>query len=235
MFAPTFMVSLQALVSRTVAGDGAAWTALQRTIEPIVSAMARRHPLLRKKGLAALPDDVAEVVTSTLERLARGEFQNLRRFLERFPLGEDGAGWRDSELDDWLYGTVDYVIREHVRTRFGRAPKQPSSESQVLPSKRDVHTQAGRLDETSDRSFLRTLGMTAKLTAGEIFAHIERDFTPEEARAMRLYFLDDQSIEAIAQALDLPNAKAADRLIRRLNARLRYHFVEADAKSRTGA
>lgn len=224
------MASVQELVSRTIAGDRVAWSALQTTIGPTISAMAKRNPLLRKKGLAALPDDTAEVVTATLERLARQGFQNLQRFLERFPAREDGTTWGDTDLDDWLYGTVDYVVREHVRTRFGRAPKQANEDSQVLPSKRDLNTQAGRLDETSDRSFVRTLGMTTKITASEILAYIAQNFTADEARVMRLYFIDDQSLESIAEALDLPDAKAAERLIRKLNARLRYRFVETSTK-----
>ena len=71
--------------------------------------------------------------------------------------------------------------------------------------------------------------MTAKLTFAEIFAHIERDFPADEARALRLYYVEDQGYPQIAEALGLPADKDAELLIRRLNARLRYRFVESEA------
>jgi DNA-directed RNA polymerase specialized sigma24 family protein len=222
------MSDLHQLVQRTVAGEAAAWAALQVAVVPTVQAITRAHRGMRSKGLAAQPDDVAEVVTVTLERLARDNFQNLRRFCER----SEQAGQPDS-FDAWLYGTVDFVVREHLRRRFGRAPKQEAKAERPLPSKRDLQSHAGRLDDGElDRMLLSQLGMTMRLTAAQIFAHIERDFTPDEARALRMYYSEDAGFEEIAEALALADAKAAERLIRRLNARLRYRFLatEPDAQ-----
>lgn len=225
----TNMSDLNQLVQRTVAGEAAAWAELQVAVVPTVQAITRAHRGMRSKGLAAQPDDVAEVVTVTLERLARDDFQNLRRFYER----SEQAGQPDS-FDAWLYGTVDFVVREHLRRRFGRAPKQEAKAERPQPSKRDLQSHAGRLDDDGalDRMLLSQLGMTMRLTAAQIFAHIERDFTPDEARALRMYFSDDAGFEEIAKALALADAKAAERLIRRLNARLRYRFLatEPDAQ-----
>lgn len=188
-------------------------------------AVTRRHRGLRGKGLAALPDDVAEITASTFERLARSDFQNLKRFEAHHGAGADDAPWAQ-RFDDWLYGVVDFVIREHLRKRFGRAPRPSTPDAPKQPSKRDLQTQAGRLDDAAlDRSFLRTVGMTARLTAAEIFAHVARDFAPAEAEAIRLYYAQDRSFEEIATALGLAAPKDAERLIRKLNARLRYRFV----------
>jgi DNA-directed RNA polymerase specialized sigma24 family protein len=218
------MVEVEDFVARAVAGEGGAFRELQALIQPTIAAIARSHPLLRKKGLAQLPDDVAEITTATLERFARSDFQNLRRFLERRASADEG---RATSFDAWLYGAVDFVIREHVRKRFGRAPVVTGTPIRAQPSKRDLNTQAHRLDDVEpDRSFMRTIGMTAKLTVAEIFAHVERDFAADEARALRLYYAEDQDFEQIAEALGLADEKEAQRLIRKLNARLRYHFAE---------
>jgi DNA-directed RNA polymerase specialized sigma24 family protein len=158
-----------------------------------------------------------------LERLAQAEFRNLRRFAERSAEAESGS---PHSFDAWLYGLVDFVIRDHLRSRYGRAPKLRSEQAtQPQPSKRDLQSHAGRLDDEPDRNFLSVVSVTSKLTIGEIFAYIATKFSPEEAQAVRLYFGEGQSYEEIARALQLENAKAAEQLIRRLNARLRHRFL----------
>lgn len=217
------------LLQRVIAGDPAAWREFQALVEPTISAIARRHRGLRGKNLGALPDDLREIVVASLERLARDNFANLRRFQEHLDKREQPFS---QALDNWLYGAVDFVIREHIRQRFGRAPKPPSDESKARPlAKRDLHTLAGRLgdrghgDSGVERSFMTTMSMTTKLTVAEIFSFIEGTFSAQETRALRLYYLEDRSFAEVARALDLEDEKTADRLIRKLNARLRYHFV----------
>ena len=61
---------------------------------------------------------------------------------------------------------------------------------------------------------------------------MERDFAREELTAMRLYYAEERSFAEIAAALGLPDARDAERPVRRLNARLRYHFVQASDASR---
>jgi DNA-directed RNA polymerase specialized sigma24 family protein len=213
------------LVHRTVAGDTSAWVALQIAIEPTIVRIARGHRGLRSRGLAELPDDVAEIRTSVLERLARDDFRNLRSFVEHSARAETHTA---ESFDVWLYGIVDFVVREHLRKRYGRAPKPSAEEPQrVRPSKRDLQSHAGRLDEQSERVFLQHLTMTAQLTVAEIFAFIAGAFAPAEAEAMRLYYREDLSFEELAAKLELPSAKAAEQLVRRLNARLRYRFMPA--------
>jgi DNA-directed RNA polymerase specialized sigma24 family protein len=211
------------LVQRILAGDLEAWPVLQQCLEPEIMNIARRHPSMRRKGLAGLPDDLAEIRTAALERLCAGQFNNLRQFSERSALSASQGG---ETFDAWLYGLVDFTVREHVRKRYGRAPKaQPDSAQAPQPSKRDLQSHAGRLDEQLERSLLASLSVTTRLTLAEIFAYIANDFTEDEARAVRLYFLEDRSFEDIARTLNLADAKTAERLVRRLNARLRYRFV----------
>jgi DNA-directed RNA polymerase specialized sigma24 family protein len=223
------MSQLDALLHETLAGNPEAWQQLQAALEPMILAFARRSRGLRHKGLAASPDDLREIVVAALERFARNNFQNLRRFAET----GGGAGEPSSGFDSWVYGAVEFVIREHLRQRYGRAPVVPASEAlQVQPSKRDLQSYAGRLDDgdgAGDRALMNTLRMTTKLTAAQIVEHIAREFSQDETRAIGMYYIEDRDFAEIASALGLEAAKDAERLIRRLNARLRHHFSVKDA------
>lgn len=210
-------------MQRILDGDLAAWPELQQNIEPAILNIARRHPSMRRKGLAGLPDDLAEIRTAALERLCASQFSNLRQFSER---SASSAAQGGETFDSWLYGLVDFTVREHVRKRFGRAPKPKDDGARApQPSKRDLQSHAGRLDEQLERSLLASLSVTTRMTLAQIFDYIANDFTEDEARAVRLYFLEERSFEDIAGALGLADAKAAERLVRRLNARLRYRFL----------
>ena len=217
------MQAIDALVLRIVRGEPEQWPALQSAIQPTIVAIARSHAQLRKRALATLEDELADVVAATLERLARDDFKNLRRFAEQPVVAVAGS----RSFDTWLYGAVEFAVRDHLRKRYGRAPKEEREPQRVRPSRRDLQSHAGRLEDVgeSDRSLLHTLQMTAKLTAGEIFSFASAHFTAAELRALELYYLEQQTFEELASSLALRDAREADRLIRRLNARLRHRFV----------
>jgi DNA-directed RNA polymerase specialized sigma24 family protein len=222
------MQGVDALVLRIVQGEPQLWPALQTAIQPTIVAITRSHAQLRKRALAMLEDELADVVAATLERLARDDFKNLRRFAQQPVVGV--AGQRSFET--WLYGAVEFAVRDHLRKRYGRAPKDDSDRQQVRPSRRDLQSHAGRLEDLAetDRSLLHTLQMTAKLTASEIFSFASAHFQAEEVRALELYYVEQQTFEELAGSLALRDARAAERLIRRLNARLRHRFLD-DAES----
>lgn len=212
------------LVQRTIDGDTAAWTALQLLLDPTIVRIARRHQGLRRKGLADQVDDIAEVRTSSLQRLKANSFHNLRSFMERHAEAAHGESF-----DAWLYGVVDFAIREHLRQRFGRAPKVSAAQGgAVQPSKRDLGSRAGRLDDEPERSLITAAGVTTQLAVAEILAFIAQNFSAEEAKAMQLHYLEGRSYAEIATELALAEAKQAEQLIRRLNARLRYRFAPQD-------
>lgn len=219
-----------ALIRAVVAGDAQSWQELVTVLAPSMESIARSHPAMRKRGLALHGDDIAEVVTTTLERLARDGHRNLSRYLAQRDAPESG---RAQSFDSWLYGAVDFVIRDHLRKRYGRAPK-PSTpdaceECQPRASRRDLGTNASPLDEERlARSCARALGVTSQLSLAGIFAFVESEFDAAEIQAMRLYYQAERSFAEIASALDLPDARDAERLIRRLNARLRHRFAAPD-------
>lgn len=224
------MSRLDSLVQRTVTGDQGAWRELQIAVEPTIIAIAKRNPALRRKGLASSLDAQREIAVATLERFARDDFHNLRRFLEG-PQNPESTAARD--FDPWLYHAVQLEAQEYLRKLYGRAPKAAANgASRPRASKRDVNSQAGRIDDPANQSaLLATLGMTTKLTVAEVFAHVDQTFEPEEAEALRLFYLQDLGFEDIAQHFKLDDVASAKRLIRRLNARLR----ECYASERNGA
>lgn len=208
------------LVQMSIGGDIAAWTALQRVLDPMIVRIAQRHPNLRRKGLADQADDIAEVRTASLERLKNNDYHNLRSFMERHTEGHA------EKLDSWLYGVVDYTIRDHLRQRFGRAPKVPASQGGgAQPSKRDLGSRAGRLDDEPEHALLTAAGVTTHMAVAQILAFIEESFSADEATAVRLHYLENRSYDEIASSLGLRDSKQAEQLIRRLNARLRYRFA----------
>lgn len=216
--------TLEELARAVVSGSEEAWCAFQLEVMKRSELIVRGHGAMQRRGLHVLVDDVAEVQTATLERLWRNDFRALRRYFAA--VDELQAEARQS-FDSWLHGAVDFTVREHLRQRYGRAPKpsdQPS-DTGVKPSKRDLNTNAGELSDTTERrALLHTLGMTRKLEARALLAHAELSFVADEREAFRLHYVEDLDFAEIAQRLGLADAKAADKLIRRLNARLRYRF-----------
>lgn len=75
------------------------------------------------------------------------------------------------------------------------------------------------------------MSVTTRLTLDEIVTYIDVNFTAVEARALHMYFMQDRNLDEIARTLDLPDTKSAERLVRRLVARLRYRFIEAECKA----
>ena len=214
-----------ALIRSVVEGNRDAEHTLIGELAPRIEAIARNHPELRRRGLSSLEDDVAEVRMAALERLLRDGHKNLSRYLHQ---RSADASARPADFDSWLYGAVDFSVRDHLRKRFGRAPKTaPDSPKRPLPSRRDLGTLAGRFDdEQLDRSFIRTLGATQRLTATAIVDYMTAQFAHQEVEAMRMFYFEDRSFAEISQRLGLQGEREAEKLIRRLNARLRYRFNE---------
>jgi DNA-directed RNA polymerase specialized sigma24 family protein len=215
-------MEIDELVRRTVAGDGAAWRSLSERVVPEIQRMARAHSGLRGRNLGTA-DEIAEVLTAALERLARDNYRNLSRYLAQRKLASPQS------FDSWLYGAVDFTVREHLRVRFGRVQRQGlTGAAQPQPSKRDLASQAERVDEDRLRhSVARALSITDELELAKLVEYMNANFAPQELLAMRLYYGEDKSLPELALLLDLEDESAANKLLRRLNARLRHRFASA--------
>lgn len=213
---------MEQLACAVVKGEAGAWLALQQAILPLVVGILRTHRSMRRRGLHLIADDVQEVTTATLERLSRADYRNLRRYVEQL----ERAAQTVQSFDSWLYGAVDYAIRDHLRLRYGRAPKRSEDDERApCPSKRDVNTNASGLSDLIEQKQLaQTMGITKNITAAEIFAYALHHFAGHELQALHLHYVEDCDFDVIARALSLPDANEAQKLIRRLNARLRHRF-----------
>ena len=217
------ILSVERRLSAVVSGDVDAWSALVGELLPRLCMWASQHRLLRAKGHTG-EDDVAEIATATMERLRAHDFRNLEHYLRQHEeLGEVAA----QSFDSWLYGALDYCVRDYLRSRYGRAPQALRAAELVLPSKRDLGTLADRFPTGQEPAArFAQLGVTQQLTIAEVMQVVQTEFNETERTAFELYFFRDLGLEQVAAKLDLEDAKAADRLIRRLNARLRHRFRE---------
>lgn len=236
----------RALIDQVVAGgDGrlGAWRGLMVTLAPHLEAWSRGNRLLRRCRLAG-DDDARAVMVAVFERLAANDHANLRAFVAREAAAEadadalmadlarlgrldegdaaeadaDAAPTDDAPVKAWLLRLLDYVARDHVRRRFGWA------EATDGPSKRDLGTDAARLDGVADAGARPPL--TDRLTVGRLVAEVRAYMAsfPAPMQAALDLWLDDHGFAEIAAALTLADADAARALVRAGQARLRERF-----------
>ena len=233
----------RALIDGVLAGgEGrpAAWRGLMVLLAPHVEAWARSNRLLRRCRLTG-DDDARAVMVAVFERLAAGDHANLRAFAAREAAAAAEADALMTELarlgrlDEpdadadappteaapakaWLLRLLDYVARDHVRRRFGWA------EPDAGPSKRDLGTDAARLDGVADAGARPP--MTDRLTVGKLVAEVRAYVAtfPAPMQAALELWLDDHGFAEIATHLTLADADAARALVRAGQARLRERF-----------
>lgn len=218
------------LVLGVLYGDRAAWFQLTLLIEDWVSARVPRHFRMRKARLDKSEDDLRDVLVDVLDRIDRDDFRALREYSARkqsalpdVRAASDGAT-RPTSFVSFLQGLVEFAVRDHVRKRYGRAPR--GSTEPVAPhlSKRDLHSWAVR--PTLMRSGVfgdARPAMTQTLTANAILKFAGETFDERELSVFRRY-LDQASFEELADEFDLDGPLAARAEIRRLKERLRAHF-----------
>ena len=219
---PSAPAEWDVLVRAAVAGESAAWQRLQSAVIPQIARIARSHEGMRSRGLHAVVDDVNEVTICTLERIAGKDFRNLRGYLRQRDAPDNA---RPQSFDSWIYGATDYAIREHLRRRFGRRPAGAQSVERPRPSEREINTEATDVDSlVTPAARARAIGVTSALMMAKIIAYAEQSFSPDELRALKLH-LSGMDLAQIAEACALSGPDAADKLVRKLNARLRYRFA----------
>jgi hypothetical protein len=227
------------LVLGVVHGDRAAWFQLTLHIEAWIEAHAPRHWRMRKARLASSHDDVRDVLLETLERLDRNDWAELRRYLEqkrarvpdvRVETGEIERAEAELSFAVWLAGLVDFVIREHVRKRYGRASRasvRPGEGARSQPSKRSLHSWAVHPSEGETDSLPGAApGMSRILTAHSILSYAAEAFDARELGLFRRY-LEQSSFEELAEEFALVGPEQARAEVRRLKERLRVRFRES--------
>lgn len=246
-FESTCRALIVTIVEDPATQRAAAWQSLLVRVSPHVEKWASQSRLLRRWRLTS-PDEAREVLVLVIERLMRDDYRNLRAFLERPGRAPERAhGDADSiaalsslldiaeqpdetSKDDvtgtplraWLKRLVEYVIRDHLYARLGRADSKRAAEGRT---KRDLHTDAKPI-APSDIGVVRppmTDVLTLRKIAEAVEAYAEQRLTPQQWQAVRMR-RDDASFPEIAEALALASPDDARKLVRSGIERLRSHF-----------
>jgi hypothetical protein len=226
-----------------------AWQTLVMAIAPVIESWARHGRVLRRCRLDN-DDDARAVMVAVLERLARRDFENLRRFLARqpaaaddeeeaslvealgrllraadddeAPASDDGGGDEraGTPLRGWLRGLTRFVAKDHVKQRLGW------SGAPVEGSKRDLTTDAAPLDDVGEAGARPPItdALMMRRVLGEIRAYLGT-LPPPMVAALELW-LDERDFAEVAARLGLDGAERARALVRAAQARLRERFRE---------
>lgn len=205
---------MQELLIAVIAGDEAAWHRLCLDILPTLEGIARKRRITGE--LSEREDECDTMVAAMLAALQADDWRRLRAYLASCEQHREGSFRR------WL-GTVaaniahDYVRAhpEYLRPPAGQAGSQESGEFWVrhepMPdSCAEPPPSSGGPDAAEAAMALRILKRASALP-------------PDQREALWLR-LADQDDETIARRLSLPDARAADRLVRSAMGRLRRQF-----------
>jgi DNA-directed RNA polymerase specialized sigma24 family protein len=206
-----------ALLQNVADGDDHALAKLFGLVEAEIARRASGLSILRSKGRTQ-PDDIAQVRMYAFTRLKNQRATSLSRFLAQAQAQELGASMPFSR---WLARLVRYAAMDHLREYYGRRPAVPSAQNgRLQPSVADVNRPGEEDVDAGHRSYI---GVTKRLTIAEINKFIAEELTRDEASALMMHFAD-HTLDEIAQSLGLASADQADKLVRRLKAKLRHRF-----------
>jgi DNA-directed RNA polymerase specialized sigma24 family protein len=196
--------SIAALVARTCAGDQEAWQALWRWLDPRLEAIVRN---LRLPRISQHEDERRAVVLEVMARLRADDFRRLR-------LWSEGAA-RDPALGlmPWLKVVTRRVAIDCLRAHPNYQPNGGG---------------AGAWHDPQSLPAASLLGgprpaITRDGTAREMLAHAREVLPADHYRALERKLAGETPAE-IAQALGLPGAAEAERIVRAAFERLRRKF-----------
>jgi DNA-directed RNA polymerase specialized sigma24 family protein len=197
------------IVTQVLRGDSAAWMTLFAKYGPIITTITRTN---RSMGsYRSSEDDVRNVMAQVFERLRRDDYRALRTF----------SPWRDKNatktFNDWITIVTVNVIRNYITAKLG-APRVDKTSAKQL-----VNTFARTLNLDGDEPIVKPK-MTDRETANQILAYA-RDHLAEDQFAALAGWLEGTSFAELAKELGLPDARAADKLLRSALAKLRRQFA----------
>ncbi len=230
-----------------------AWQSLLAAVAPHVERWATRNPTLRALRLTS-EDEARAVLVKVVERLERGQHQNLRAFLEargavlgaaaqadeegralhRFAAIAVAAGLCEEDGQDdvqetplraWLKGLTGFAAQDHAASRLGRGNSMHTPGDTAPVDKRRVNSDARRITE-SDVGSVRP-PITDLLTLKRIAGEIwsfAEKSFSPELQRALDLRLDDCSYQEIARELRLRSAGEAQQLVRAAKERLRAEF-----------
>jgi DNA-directed RNA polymerase specialized sigma24 family protein len=202
---------IEHLVEEASGGHEAAWQGLWAAIEPPLSRIIAQPRFLGRLGQRE--DDRRNIVVAVMARLKADQFARLRMYLAakqqnprlRF------LGWLRVVAKrvgiDYLRSHPDYVRRHDANA------SRPGAwvDAEELPSASQIF---------GDRPQFTNAG-----TAQELLAYAAGVIPPPQRRALELW-AQSETFDEIAKQLKLPNATAAERVVRAVIERLRRRFRE---------
>jgi DNA-directed RNA polymerase specialized sigma24 family protein len=201
--------AIEQLVETAATGDATAWQQLWAAIEPPLSRIIAQPRFLGRLGQRE--DDRRNIVVAVMARLSADK-------LARLGLYRD-AKQQNPRLRflSWLR-----VVAKRVGIDYLRAHPDYVRRHDANASRPGVWVDAEELPPASQIMGERPQ-MTAKGTAAELLAYAAGTIPADQRRALELW-AQSESFEDIAAQLKLPNAAAAERVVRAVIERLRRKF-----------
>jgi DNA-directed RNA polymerase specialized sigma24 family protein len=209
---------IEPLVGRTLDGEERARAKLWLTLSPVIEKIAGQWRVTGK--LHDREDDRRDVVVGVMGRLEANGFQRLGVFhgLLQRRNGTASAWFRVLTIRSALRHTEAHP--EYLGPAVGEGG---SRWADLVPFS----------DEEEEELPPGSLRVIEAILAHEIMACAERTLPPQQLDAVRLSAVDLSNAK-IAEALNLPNADAADKLVRAAHKRLRTRFA-GERDDATGA
>jgi DNA-directed RNA polymerase specialized sigma24 family protein len=205
---------MEELISAVIAGDPAAWSRFWLELEPRLHAIAGKR---RFTGpLSELEDERHNIVAAVMTRLRAHDFRRLRDFL----VARAQPGSRSFQT--WI---VTFAVRtaiDYVRTH---PEYQRPARNDEAAERASGPRWAGFEPPPDSKSAPAAPGVDVPrlVTAQRILARAPHLLTREQYEALMLW-LSDEEHDEIARALGLPNADAAEKLVRAAVKRLRRYY-----------
>ncbi len=202
---------MESLVGRTLGGEARARAELWLTLDPVIENIAGHWRITGR--LHDREDDRREVFVRVMERLEANGLQRLGIFgglLQR----------RNGTASAWFRTLTVRSALRHTETHpdhLGPAAGEGG------PRWADLVPFEDRSEEDLPPASLRVI---EAITAHEIMTCAERTLPSPQLAALRLWAEDLDSAK-IAEAMKLPSAAAADKLVRAAQKRLRTRFAGA--------
>jgi DNA-directed RNA polymerase specialized sigma24 family protein len=200
---------LHGLVTRTVAGDPAAWQALWVAIEPRLLRIVGHPAFLGRIGQRE--DDRRNIVLEVIARLEADGFRRLAGFLEAHA---QRPGMR---FTTWLRVLAKRVGIDYLRAHAEYADGRHRGE-------RGAWVEVGTLPSASRLPGGRP-PVTDRGTAQELLRYAADAVPDLQRRALELW-VQTESYDEIARRLELADAREAERTVRAAIERLRRRFRE---------
>lgn len=200
------MAGLVALLPRVLAGEPSAWHELWQSVEPLVWGVSGKWqvtgPLCRQS------DERREIVLRVMERLRESDFRRLRTFAASTGAGSDAA------FRVWLTTVATRVAIDRMRAH----PENVDSRG------RHGDARWARLVSLDDAPpLVQDADVHGKTTALRLLERARQELSVEQLTVLCLW-LDGVGFEAIAARMDLPDDRAALRVLRAALKRLRDRY-----------